>query len=118
MRGIDMPYKKPLTKEQREHIRDRRRNWWGSLSDERKEEISEKKRQTYWNTRKQVPVRDRWNGKQTLCWDCQRAVKECPWSANFEPVPGWDAEPTLLMADYRPVQSFHVKACPLFEPDP
>ena len=106
------------TPEQREKIRQQKRNWWASLTDEKKEEINEKKRQAYWEGRRQCPLNTKNNTRQTLCWDCQRAVKECPWSANFEPVPGWDAEPTLIMSESQPIPSFHVKSCPLFEPDP
>lgn len=109
--------KRPYTPEQREIIRQQKRNWWAALPADKKEEINEKKRQAYWAARNQCPSNIKNNTKQTLCWDCKKAVKECPWSANFEPVEGWDAEPTLVMADYRPLPSFHVKACPLFEPD-
>jgi len=112
------PVKRHLTPEHREKLRRQKRSWWASLSQAEKDEINEKKRQAYWEARRVCPSNIKNNTKQTLCWDCQRAVKECPWSANFEPVEGWDAEETLIMAEYRPLKSYHVKACPLFEPDP
>ena len=37
---------------------------------------------------------------ETLCFTCQNAVPSkrkrlgCPWSLNFEPVPGWEAMPS------------------------
>ena len=66
--------------------------------------------------------------KRTLCWSCQRAVrkevegKRCPWSHDFKPVPGWDAEPTKKYAEAnkgeaRYVDSYHVNACPLYLKD-
>jgi hypothetical protein len=62
---------------------------------------------------------------QSLCWGCQRASegphKTCPWSARFEPVPGWTAAPTRQKcANTRRVfftESYCVTACPLFLPD-
>lgn len=107
-----------ISTEQRERLRERKRSWWAKLPEEKRNELNEKKSKTYWEVRKQVPLQTKNYTKQTLCWDCQRAVKECPWSANFEPVDGWDAEPTMIMTSYRPMPSYHVKACPLFEPDP
>lgn len=61
----------------------------------------------------------------SLCWSCKRAdlfMHEglyCPWSANFMPVNGWDAEPTkIISAEIEDIiDSFHVKACPLYEPE-
>lgn len=38
--------------------------------------------------------------RDTLCWTCARAAEgtasECPWAAEFRPVPGWTAEPTRI----------------------
>lgn len=62
----------------------------------------------------------------TLCWRCQRACPSpelgCSWAKHFEPVPGWDAEPTTIGQNskgqtYR-TRSYHVKACPEFLADP
>ena len=115
-----MPYKNPLTPEQHRALSERKKRWWANLPEEKRQEIREKKSITYWENRKKVSYNYKGKGDahQTLCWDCQRAVKECPWAANFEPVDGWDAEPTVIMSTYCPQNSYHVKACPLFEPDP
>lgn len=62
--------------------------------------------------------------RQTLCWDCANATKpwKCPWAAeNHEPVPGWEAEKTIVNMRIRgklyPTESYCVTACPLFERD-
>lgn len=54
----------------------------------------------------------------SLCWDCQNSVCQCPWSKNFEPVPGWEA--TKRMIKQSPgifTKSYFVKSCPLFQQD-
>lgn len=55
----------------------------------------------------------------TLCWDCKMSTDmSCSWSSDFEPVPGWEAEPEKLkIGDGRSESysdSFNVTACPLF----
>ncbi len=55
--------------------------------------------------------------KLTLCWGCKNATGGCSWSARLEPVPGWDAVATAIKCTGVPVQSYHVRSCPLFEPD-
>lgn len=48
--------------------------------------------------------------KGSLCWRCNKAcIRGCSWAARFEPVPGWNAKPNG--------RSYHVDACPEFEPD-
>lgn len=48
--------------------------------------------------------------KGTLCWRCNKAcIRGCSWAERFEPVPGWNATPNG--------RSYHVDACPEFEPD-
>lgn len=44
--------------------------------------------------------------REQLCWDCKNAVGRCPWSRNFTPVDGWDAE-----ADG---DGYKIYDCPLF----
>ena len=96
-----------------------RSKWWANLSEERKYEMAVRRREQYRQMREQAGYRDRsTRPRQTLCWSCQRAVKECPWSANFEPVPGWEAEETVVASSYCPTPSYHVIKCPLYEPDP
>jgi hypothetical protein len=60
--------------------------------------------------------------KESLCWSCERATGFCSWSRNFEPVPGWEAEPTEVKNTYKKgyfemVASYDVKACPLYIKD-
>lgn len=112
-----MSRNKEITDEQRAKRRLYKKKWWANCSEEKKALIREQRREYYWNARHSMGyVKKR--QKPTLCWRCQRAVKECPWSANFEPVPGWEAEETLISASYAPIHSYLVKKCPLFEPDP
>ena len=59
--------------------------------------------------------------EQTLCWTCAKACGGCSWSNHWEhrPIPGWTARPGKLKVnggEY--TESFHVMACPEFEPDP
>lgn len=63
--------------------------------------------------------------KKSLCWRCKNAVKRCPWSKNFTPVPGWIAEETQISSQVSvegvlknsSIPSYHVKECPMFKPD-
>lgn len=64
---------------------------------------------------------------QQLCWTCKKSCGKCPWSKNFTPVAGWEAEETLIIMHYRhrlpgekhvkPVRdkTYKIKACPLYE---
>lgn len=63
-----------------------------------------------------------------ICFDCQRALGGCSWSAvdetkvgkpiKFEPVEGWDAELVYRFTQTHGVmQTYAIKACPLFIPD-
>jgi len=47
--------------------------------------------------------------KETLCWDCQRAVCGCSWAKKLKPVEGWVAEENE--------RGFRVVECPLFIED-
>lgn len=58
---------------------------------------------------------------ETLCFSCVHAVPVeskgtgCPWSRDFRPVKGWDAEPTTLRLSAKAQDgSFFVRACPKF----
>lgn len=58
--------------------------------------------------------------KETLCWDCEKALGYCPWSERFDPVPGWNATPTkipLYDGNGGYMDSFLVHECPMFVPD-
>ena len=64
-----------------------------------------------------------------LCWKCQNACGGCPWTevdpvakkVRFEPVPGWTAKPvkriTTSGCEKIIVDTYSIKACPLFIPD-
>ena len=55
------------------------------------------------------------------CWTCTKYLGGCPWSARFEPVPGWKAKPVKRRAmphsakEY--VDTYDIKSCPLYEND-
>lgn len=61
----------------------------------------------------------------TLCWDCEKACGDCPWSQRGHmPVDGWVATPTKvkLRAKTNPYgesydNSYIVHSCPLFVRD-
>ena len=59
------------------------------------------------------------NRTETLCWSCQRAVPDptvaCSWSLRFKPVPGWDAEETIMPGgNGNKIKSYCVYDCPRF----
>lgn len=74
-------------------------------------------------TREEHTERMRQHVKQyrpTLCWFCRKATGGCSWSHHFEPIEGWDAEPTLVGTQKSAggmQRSYHVKHCPEFEVD-
>lgn len=55
------------------------------------------------------------------CWTCLRYCGGCPWSARFEPVPGWEAKPVKRRAmphsakEY--VDTYDIKFCPMYVND-
>ena len=55
--------------------------------------------------------------KDTLCWECRRAVGLCPWSRFGEAVDGWKAIPTVIEEEAGNFNSFLVLECPLFQED-
>lgn len=50
-----------------------------------------------------------------LCTYCGKYAKGCEWSEKFEPVPGWEAEPTIINQKGKPVHSYKITGCPKFE---
>lgn len=56
---------------------------------------------------------------KSICWYCQNSTNSgCPWSRNFIPVPGWQAEKTNFnFSKYDNYKSYIVKECPLFVQD-
>lgn len=74
-----------------------------------------------------VPFNQRSN---ELCFNCKNACGGCSWSAldpatnkpKYEPVPGWTAKKVMLKlgishAKVKWVQTYHITACPQYEPD-
>ena len=59
------------------------------------------------------------NKRPTLCWSCARFSGRCSWSAHFEPVAGWNAEPDMLKLGFRKqaIQTYTVLQCPLYKKD-
>lgn len=59
------------------------------------------------------------NNSKSICWDCKRATGFCSWSRDFEPVRGWEAEPTVIKENglAHSIDSYDVKRCPLFLKD-
>ena len=66
--------------------------------------------------------------KKTICWSCKKALGDCSWSKCdedtgeilFQPVDGWVAEKTSLLAYSRGgkpkhVASYIVESCPQYE---
>ena len=66
-----------------------------------------------------------------LCWDCERACGDCPWSEidpdtghpRFAPVPGWVAEKVTRPVGFcngrqARMETYHITACPLFVQTP
>lgn len=66
-------------------------------------------------------------GSETLCWHCKCSTNPaghyCPWAAEGQPVPGWEADLGRLFIIEGPHQtqreerSYIVRQCPLFEKD-
>ena len=53
--------------------------------------------------------------KEQLCCTCGNAYGGCPWSARFEPVEGWTANPTVIVHGSREMSSYQILDCPLYE---
>lgn len=69
-----------------------------------------------------INPRDYMDIDRTLCQRCANACGECEWSARFEPVKGWTAEPTIVHILYRQgleknMESYLVTKCPRFQAD-
>lgn len=64
-------------------------------------------------------------GNANICFDCKKACGGCSWSEldsktlrpRFEPVPGWDAAKTFFKNGNQKIETYHIRACPLFERD-
>ena len=53
------------------------------------------------------------------CWTCTKYLGGCPWSARFEPVPGWDVEPVEKSGNNTnpPISTYNIKSCPMYVND-
>lgn len=67
-----------------------------------------------------------WNGKANICFECANACGGCSWSAvdkntgkiKFEPIPGWEAEPSEIRTGWArgriTTKTMHITKCPQF----
>ena len=65
------------------------------------------------------PNRGYKDGKEQLCWYCEKACGRCSWSRSFTPIEGWEAEPTTVRnrdTAQRTTATYYIKACPEYEP--
>ena len=71
-------------------------------------------------------IQGKHNGaKPNICFDYKNACGKCSWSAadpdtgklKYEPVPGWTAEKSFLKVGKENIETYHITACPQFEPD-
>ena len=71
------------------------------------------------------------DGGGNLCWDCERACGDCPWSEidpdtghpRFAPVPGWTAKKVTRPTGNGPggkawMTTYSITSCPLFVQTP
>lgn len=97
------------------------RSWRGSRNHEQAIAVADR---AVANSKKSMAIRSK--GGATLCWDCTNSghgnTSICPWEREFKPVDGWDAEMSMKEITYdkfrRSVETYFVKACPLFEQQP
>ena len=79
---------------------------------------------------KEMSLEDYLEDSGQLCWSCQKACGDCPWSEldpatkrpRFEPVPGWTAKPirrSFGNGKKGPVvmDTYRITECPLYVPD-
>lgn len=55
--------------------------------------------------------------KQTLCWDCAKAIGDCHWSKYLKPIKGWKVEEVHKSTYYGFYNSYLVLECPEFKRD-
>lgn len=58
------------------------------------------------------------------CWSCTKYAGGCSWTRKFEPIPGWDAVPTVKSGScrgngvkYAPIETYDIRYCPEYEDD-
>ena len=50
--------------------------------------------------------------KNQSCWTCKNACGGCPWSREFKPVDGWEAEKTFIGSNGEHAESYKIIYCP------
>lgn len=79
---------------------------------------------------KRIANAEKYRKQANICFNCQRACGDCPWSEidpetdkpRFQPVPGWTAKRVILRMNVRKgssefVDTYSITACPMFIPD-
>lgn len=58
------------------------------------------------------------------CWSCTKYAGGCSWTRKFEPIPGWDAVPTVKSGScrgngvkYAAIETYEIRHCPEYEDD-
>ena len=54
-------------------------------------------------------------GDGQICWNCKNACGGCSWSAEFEPVEGWNASPAIVKDSLGDIYTYEIKECPQFK---
>ena len=54
---------------------------------------------------------------EQLCWSCSKACggADCPWANKLKPVEGWKAKKKIICGQKKPIETFHIVECPLYE---
>lgn len=52
-----------------------------------------------------------------ICWSCAKACGGCSWSADFTPVKGWKAEPSIIYYNGNKIPSYKILECPQYKED-
>lgn len=57
---------------------------------------------------------DTYYSKPQPCWTCKNCYGGCEWSRDFQPVPGWIAEKTVINNDGETLESYKIIKCPKY----
>ena len=54
---------------------------------------------------------------EQLCWSCSKACggSDCPWANKLQPVEGWEAKKKIICGQKKPIETYHITKCPLYE---
>ena len=65
---------------------------------------------------KQEHQTNQYKAKEQLCCTFKKFCGGCAWSAHFEPVEGWEAEPTIIKQQWgKEIPSFWIQKCSEYE---